>query len=128
MKRAVLSEKEWLSDYARCEQAFGDAHFSAHTVEAMQIQERMFDNYVRSMTIRVVSSYSLAAFFGLGAFGLIMFGPAGRETTVDIFSVSFILMAAGIAGFTQLKVRGFGVELESAQSSAGRQLSNSTTP
>ena len=118
----MSAEEEWLSKYALCKQSFGDAQFSAHTVEAIQIQERMFNSYIRSTTIRVASSYCLAAFFALGAFGLIMFGPNGRETTINIFSVSFILLAAGIAGFTQIKARGFGVELESARQLARQQL------
>ena len=107
----------------KCEQNMGDVGFSAEGIEAMEIQERMFQTYIRANNIRILSSYALAALFAIGAFTLILFGPSGRETTIIVFSVSFIVMSAGIAGFTQFKARGFGAEIAAARNDAAKGYS-----
>jgi len=88
--------------------------FSAENLEAMQIHERMYEAYLRANTQKNQQANILAGIFGLMAFLLVMFGPAEHGMTVNIFSASFAILSAGIAGFTQLKAKSFGHSLEAA--------------
>jgi hypothetical protein len=48
-----------------------------------------------------------------------MFGPLERGMSVNIFSTSFLVLAAGVAGFSQIRAKSFGHSLEAANAHAG---------
>lgn len=57
--------------------------------------------------------------FAILAFSLVMFGPLERGMSVNIFSTSFLVLAAGVAGFSQIRAKSFGHSLEAANAHAG---------
>ena len=87
----------------------------ADGIEAMQIQERMAAAQIRAITIRAASANAISAIFGILAFVLIMYGPADKAFASNIFSAAFLVLAAGIAGFTQLNFKAGGVNLQTSK-------------
>jgi hypothetical protein len=102
-----------------CRQEVGGASFGASGVEAMQIQERMFESWLYSERIKSVMAGVIASLFAILAFSLVMFGPLERGMSVNIFSTSFLVLAAGVAGFSQIRAKSFGHSLEAANAHAG---------
>ena len=96
----------------KCEQAFQGFEGQAEGLEAMQIQERIIKEHLRAANIRIIGAYSVSVVFGMLAFVLIMFGPSDRAVASNIFSGSFLVLAAGIAGYTQLKAQAPGISVE----------------
>jgi len=64
------------------------------------------------MTLKAMTGYGCSAVFGILAFVLIMYGPTDRAIASNIFSAAFLVLAAGLAGFTQLNLRAGNVNLQ----------------
>lgn len=116
----MMNGETYANVHEKCVQLVDGTEFTAQGKEAMEIQERMFARYLHGVNVKTISANILAGIFASMAFALVMFGPEGRQVEIVIFSVAFILLSVGIAGFTQFKWRSVGLNFEAAQNAALR--------
>ena len=88
----------------------------AEGVEALEAQERLISLQDKTHTLRTMSSYAISAVFAALAFSLIMWAPAIREAAANIAAGSFLILAAGIAGFTRFRASAPTISIEGGRS------------
>lgn len=97
---------------AVCAQTLSDAHFVAHGADAMLAQTEIVIYHQRMATIRAVAAYGTAIVFAIIAAVIVVFAPESRSTAANIFATAFLVMSAGIAGYTRFSAKVPGMEIK----------------
>lgn len=78
----------------------------------MEAQTKIIADYNRAVTVRTLSAYAASFGFALVSGALVIFAPEHRTVAANIVAGAFLLMAAGLAGFTRLKANAPGLSLD----------------
>ena len=98
-----------------CGQTFEDRSFYARGEEAMEPQVAIVNYYHKMATLRAIAAYAVSAIFAIIAGALILFAPESRVVAANIIAGAFLVLAAGIAGFTRLKASAPGIKIDTDQ-------------
>jgi hypothetical protein len=79
-----------------------------HVVDA---HSRIVTAHIQSQSRIRIGLYCLSAFFMLAACFLAVFAPSGREVTTTIIAAALLLLSAGTAGFTFLRMKTVGIDI-----------------
>jgi hypothetical protein len=71
----------------------------------MEAQAIIVTEHIRASSRVKLAQNVVAAAFILMAGLCVLFAPSGREVVAEIVGVAFLVLGAGIAGFTNLRVR-----------------------
>jgi uncharacterized membrane protein YvbJ len=103
-----------------CGQHVDGNKFHASGTEAMAVQERIVIYHAKMATIRAVAAYSVSVIFVVISALLIGFAPESRSVAANIIAGALLILGAGIAGFTRLRAKAPGLDLNAG----GRSRSN----
>ena len=78
----------------------------------MSVHERIVRHHENMSAVRTVAGYTASVGSAAIAAGLIMYAPAAREVAANIVAGALLLQSAGVAGFTTLRARAPGIQLE----------------
>jgi GNAT superfamily N-acetyltransferase len=107
-----LEEREMEADFGK-----HGARFAASGKEAIGPHSENVSQYVRSQTLTKLALFGFATILVVAASLLAVFAPEGRENVAIAFSSVLLVLAAGFAGFSFLKVKGLSLELEAGETS-----------
>jgi hypothetical protein len=103
------------AECTRCAQRFDDREFYAHGDDAMAAQVAIVNYYHKMATLRAIASYGASAVFACVAAALIVFAPENRTVGANVVAGAFVILAAGIAGFTRFRAKAPGLDVSGDQ-------------
>jgi hypothetical protein len=99
----------------RCDQSLGPHTFSASGAEAMGPQTAIVTQYIRWDAIRQMVAYGASALFGIIAGLIIVFAPPNNQIVADLVAGAFVVLAAGVAGYTYVRAKTHSIDIVAGQ-------------
>lgn len=105
---------------ARCAQHLGPYSFSAEGKEAMQAQTEIVTAHIRWDAIRQITSYGVSAVFGIVAGLIVAFAPPANQFVAETVAIAFLVVAAGVAGYTYVRAKTKHIDVTAGQSATDK--------
>jgi hypothetical protein len=81
----------------------------------MEAQTEIVTQVVKWDAIKQLSAYGVAALFGIIAGLIVAFSPPSNQLASDIVASAFVILAAGVAGYTYVRTKAHKIEITAGQ-------------